>query len=904
MAFLQQQENSPSLCDSILYLPTIGDYVFVGLLQLVGKETSPELQYVLIAMFAIYVVIVILWLPMFVLSMALGESGVYIVSVCSIVWLGRSIIRMIAFPGASTRVMADIQGEFAKHSMRCLEAASEELQELNQLVTATNGAQYTLEVSWKRVCMYRRRVIVVLLQVIHTLLQDGAPIFGCDQNYGNNPLVGEDLGCISPHAIDDAKALRQILSRILAALNKIEPHVKMCIAFNDSSRYSSSRAYQKFLSERIDSHVEEAAAELSRASMDLRDLLPSLHPDARSNSNGNDDDNQSRMSNLEAMQASVSSIIPFLDPPLYSSPFSLDVMRCCILSRYRGSKQFWVDRVNGGKIDCLLLPADSDVQKVKKRKKVVIYCNPNAGICEATSGVDFFGGNVGESDNECLDESTSWTDFYLNMGIDVVLFNYAGYGRSSENSRWRPSCLRRSRLGRIIDAVFFAFQPSPDSLKMDTLAVTSHIKTSTFDYADVIIHGESIGGMAAAGCASILSSRGGHDKPSLLICDRTFCNLEAVAQRLVGGWTANAIRIFAPFWNMDVAGDYLSASCPKIIASDAADVIIAYASSLVSGIAVSMELNKRVTRHACWIRRIPHEYRMAEWEDISIADYTKKNNSLVHLRPPTWPADRHISLSQAFYFAYATRRIGKLATRAKRGTLVPEEMFSNGINAGEGFEVMKDEEDRDEESCHVSMTMSYKEHVSTLVGLWHILARCDGLCGCPLGFVVKRGLDDTVTWLCNSVVFGGQQLVKSALKRGPGVGDSYQVNVQVCDFGDEKPSAENSNEPVSIPEVMRTLDKAFDEFCNDGVEGSIVSLLKDDISCVRKTLQYVMDRLSSQPSVESSLKHIHLAQCDIRSGQNSQGCLLNLRCGHNSMFSEDERDFLKALIYEAHQDLS
>ena len=338
-----RNKNSSSLCDSLLYISTIGDFLTVGLLRLVSKEKAPRLQYVLIATLTIYIFIVILWLPIFVLSMVLGENGVYLALACSIIWLGRSIIRMIAFPGASNRVLADIQGEFAKHSMRCLEAASEEIQELSQLVTATNGAQYALEVSWKRVCMYRRRVIAVLLQVIYTLLQDEDPIFGCDENYENNPLVGDDLGYIPPHVVDDANDLCQILSRVLSVLNKIEPHVKMCIAFKDSSRFSSSssRAYQKFLSERIDSRVEETAKELSRASMDLRDLLPSLHPDARrSSSNDHASDEHPRMSNLEAMQASVSSIIPFFDPPLYSSPFSLDVMRCCVLSRYRGSKQF------------------------------------------------------------------------------------------------------------------------------------------------------------------------------------------------------------------------------------------------------------------------------------------------------------------------------------------------------------------------------------------------------------------------------------------------------------------------------------------------------------------------------------------------------------------------------------
>lgn len=51
----------------------------------------------------------------------------------------------------------------------------------------------------------------------------------------------------------------------------------------------------------------------------------------------------------------------------------------------------------------------------------------------------------------------------------------------------------------------------------------------------LVIHGESIGGVAASRTAQQLSlAPETRSKVALLICDRTFCNLEAVAQRLVG----------------------------------------------------------------------------------------------------------------------------------------------------------------------------------------------------------------------------------------------------------------------------------------------------------------------------------------------------------------------------------
>ena len=103
---------------------------------------------------------------------------------------------------------------------------------------------------------------------------------------------------------------------------------------------------------------------------------------------------------------------------------------------------------------------------------------------------------------------------------------------------------------------------------------------------ELVIHGESIGGMAAAGAARALTTTTtavgatsttptkSKSVSTLLICDRTFCNLEAIAQRLVGQWTGNAIRLLTPGWSTDVARDYLEAQCSKICANDCADEII------------------------------------------------------------------------------------------------------------------------------------------------------------------------------------------------------------------------------------------------------------------------------------------------------------------------------------------
>lgn len=121
------------------------------------------------------------------------------------------------------------------------------------------------------------------------------------------------------------------------------------------------------------------------------------------------------------------------------------------------------------------------------------------------------------------------------------MFNYAGYGRSFGGSfgfsSWNKTTAKYSHgflgtLKRIMFSTFLAFKPSSESLKLDASIVTRHI-VDAVGVDELIIHGESIGGMAAAGAAKELTATPPRRNIStILVCDRTFCNLEAVAQRL------------------------------------------------------------------------------------------------------------------------------------------------------------------------------------------------------------------------------------------------------------------------------------------------------------------------------------------------------------------------------------
>ena len=76
--------------------------------------------------------------------------------------------------------------------------------------------------------------------------------------------------------------------------------------------------------------------------------------------------------------------------------------------------------------------------------------------------------------------------------------------------------------------------------------------------------------------------------------------------------------MLVPFWNTDVAQDFQNAKCPKVVANDAADAIIADASSLRSGLAVARELFAGKTASVGTLWEPPVEYRMAEWEGAGV----------------------------------------------------------------------------------------------------------------------------------------------------------------------------------------------------------------------------------------------------------------------------------------------
>lgn len=118
----------------------------------------------------------------------------------------------------------------------------------------------------------------------------------------------------------------------------------------------------------------------------------------------------------------------------------------------------------------------------------------------------------------------SWIGFYFRLGLDVCVFNYRGFSASSG-------------------------VPCPSVLKADTEVMVKYLRERR-QMGKLIVHGESIGGMMACHAASVCNV-------DLLICDRTFCSLDAVAERLLGAWASVGLQSICR-WKTDVVTDFMN----------------------------------------------------------------------------------------------------------------------------------------------------------------------------------------------------------------------------------------------------------------------------------------------------------------------------------------------------------
>jgi len=156
----------------------------------------------------------------------------------------------------------------------------------------------------------------------------------------------------------------------------------------------------------------------------------------------------------------------------------------------------------------------------------MIICGPNAGYCEMST------------------HSSDWPDIYLDNGINVVLWNYRGYGMSTGT-------------------------PTPAAIRKDVELVFKYAKEMTVQAVrgqrpvKIGVHGISMGGLAA----THLGRSGAVD---FMMVDRSFSDLEGFP-RSVNRFLSTLLRLVTLWDNPLCSHDFLYSNCYKVVAQDPND---------------------------------------------------------------------------------------------------------------------------------------------------------------------------------------------------------------------------------------------------------------------------------------------------------------------------------------------
>ena len=139
-------------------------------------------------------------------------------------------------------------------------------------------------------------------------------------------------------------------------------------------------------------------------------------------------------------------------------------------------------------------------------------------------------------------------EYYLEMNIDILFWNYRGYGLSKG-------------------------KPSYNKLRMDILELFDEIK-KIYNYEKFAVHGISIGGIP---CCHLANHR---KEIQLMICDRNFGRLDNLTQSFpCGKFLFYLYKLFF-FQSTDNVDNYLNVKCYKIILNDPLDTIVLDSCSL------------------------------------------------------------------------------------------------------------------------------------------------------------------------------------------------------------------------------------------------------------------------------------------------------------------------------------
>ena len=452
----------------------------------------------------LYLVFCVLFLPLFLLSFVITSYGSLLVFVVLFHFLAVYITRNIAFAGSSIMAQKQLSADIIRRISMFLENIAISTNEYTSMLMLVASGQipaneigysiYNIEQIWQS---------VQFLPNINNYLKDAV-----------DTLKNE-----ASISADEKKIMIQLCTSLPEFFTNFQQLLHMILKPNQHphQRPRLSITIQQLVGNQ---QVLNLAGKCLKASEILRISCTAIRPQT-----SNEEDGSGGVSGIIKMLLSFQANLTAFER------ISFPYMRSILQRKYH-AKSINITGNDGNMIDAVYFKA-STIQKSQSNhqsshassnnpeddsvaSKVVLFCSPNAGFYECVSQVDM---------------QKSWFGFYSNLGYDVIMYNYRGYGRSVGT-------------------------PSPNAVKADALKVVDYIKTE-IQPKMLIVHGESIGGMVACHIAK-------NNHIDALICDRTFASLDAAACRLMGNWAGASMR-WCSFWQTNVVSDFMSAKCCKLV---------------------------------------------------------------------------------------------------------------------------------------------------------------------------------------------------------------------------------------------------------------------------------------------------------------------------------------------------
>ena len=203
---------------------------------------------------------------------------------------------------------------------------------------------------------------------------------------------------------------------------------------------------------------------------------------------------------------------------------SIEQLHCELDNFYKFEEQYFITKDNY-KLEYIIIKKNLQIAK----KKLMIICGPNGAPFQIFSRNFRF-------------------QNYLEYNMDVLCWNYRGYGFSEGKSTY-------------------------NKLRSDVLELFDEIKNK-YNYEKFAVHGISIGGIP---CCHLARNR---KEIELLICDRNFGKLDNITQDFSLGKYLYILYKILFFQSTDNVDNYLNSNCYKIILNDTKDNIVLECCSL------------------------------------------------------------------------------------------------------------------------------------------------------------------------------------------------------------------------------------------------------------------------------------------------------------------------------------